>query len=176
MALSKSRLSNASLLIPVALLLCACHLAEPDIFAIYLVNEDIPTEEARQTPLNQFELEEIPLITDAGITTYSAASHELELTQSAYERILELQKNPRMDVDGMPFVICVGNTRIYMGAFWTPISSLTFDSVVIMLPFDTDKRTINITLGYPASWAFTGFDPRSDQRILNALKTTGKLK
>ncbi len=176
MALSKSRLSNIALLIPVALFLNACRPTEPGTFTIYLVNEDISTEEARQTPLNQLELEEIPLIADTDIITYSAASHNIELTQSAYQRLLAFQDLPGIDIDGMPFVVCVGDTRIYMGAFWTPLSSLSFDGVVIMLPSDRDKRTINITLGYPSSWAFKGVDPRLDQRILNALKTTGKLK
>ena len=79
-------------------------------------------------------------------------------------------------VDGIPFVVCVGEQPIYAGAFWTPLSSLSFDGVVIMQPFDTDGTTIRIVLGYPGQDAFTGSDPRADDRVMKALEAAGKLK
>jgi len=78
-------------------------------------------------------------------------------------------------VNGIPFVVCVGTERIYTGAFWTPLSSLSFDGVVIIQPFNKDETTIQISLGYPGSDMFTGRDPRVDKRILYVLAQDGKL-
>jgi hypothetical protein len=79
-------------------------------------------------------------------------------------------------VDGIPFVVCVGTERIYTGGFWTPLSSLAYDGVIIMQPWDTNETTIQIALGYPAPEVFSGDDPRADTRIMDALEQDNKLK
>ena len=79
-------------------------------------------------------------------------------------------------VDGIPFVVCVGEERIYSGGFWTPLSSLAYDGVIIMQPWDTNQTTIYISLGYPAPEAFTRNDPRADPRVMDALEQANKLK
>ena len=107
--------------------------------------------------------------------TYSRETHEIELSAEAYERIRELFVLP-VQVQGIPFVVCVGTDRIYAGAFMTPASSISFDGVVILEPFDVDRHVISIVLGYPAAEAFTGKDPRSDPRVFQSLQALGKLK
>jgi hypothetical protein len=81
-------------------------------------------------------------------------SHEIKLTTEAYEKIQQLFTLPT-EVRGIPFVVCVGTDRFYAGAFWAPVSSNSFDGIVI-----------RIGLGYPSPEAFMGIDPRSDQRMV----------
>ena len=78
--------------------------------------------------------------------------------------------------EGIPFVVCVGEQRIYSGAFWTPVSSISYNGVVIMEPYDETQTTIQIALGYPVADIFTGPDPRADARIIQALEKDEKLK
>jgi hypothetical protein len=80
-------------------------------------------------------------------------------------------------MSGLSFVACVDRSPVYWGAFWVPISSLSFDGVAIMAwPSDQKANVIQITLGYPAPAFFKGTDPRGDERIMNALQKAGKLK
>ncbi|MDH4209321.1 MAG: hypothetical protein OEV76_10635, partial [Anaerolineae bacterium] len=81
-----------------------------------------------------------------------------------------------VEVRGIPFVVCVGTDRIYAGAFMTPASSISFDGVVILEPFDVERHVISIALGYPSPEAFTGKDPRSDLRVSESLQALGVLK
>jgi hypothetical protein len=114
------------------------------------------------------------ILSSDDIITYSWARHEMVLTAEAYERIQKLFTLPAK-VRGIPFVVCVGSDRVYFGAFWPPVSSISFDGVVICQTFDPDRRIIRIGLGYPCPEAFTGKDPRSDPRILQSLEAAGKL-
>jgi hypothetical protein len=73
--------------------------------------------------------------------------------------------------------VCVDRQPIYSGAFWVAYSSLSFDGVVIDTFLATqDKPVLQIALGYPGPGFFQGEDPRSDPRIVQALKEAGKLK
>jgi len=135
----------------------------------------VPATELSIVDLNDLELQEEPILSIDDIIAYSRETHEIELTAEAYERIQQLFTLPAK-VRGIPFVVCVGADRIYAGAFWTPVSSISFDGVVICQPFDLDKRVIRIVLGYPCPEAFTGKDPRSDLRVLQSLEAVAKLK
>jgi len=48
--------------------------------------------------------------------------------------------------------------------------------VIILQPFDPDDKSIYIMTGYPTDSFFKGTDPRSEQRIFDALNKEGKLK
>jgi hypothetical protein len=151
-----------------------CAIAQKE-FGIYLLRGDMRTVQFQASDLDALELQEEPIIGAADIVSYSQATHEMELTAEAYERVQQLFSLP-VDVDGLPFVVRVGRERIYGGAFWTPASSLIFEGVIIMEPFATDSHTVALSLGYPSPEAFTGTDPRSDARILESLESSGKLK
>ena len=155
--------------------LLACQPPEPEPFSIHLLADEVPAAELSTCDLSKLELQEPPIVSDNDIISYWQATHEIELTAEAYERIQELYDLP-VRVSGMPFVVSVGRERIYAGAFWTPLSSLSFDGVVIIQPLDPSKRSITIELGYPSPQAFAGPDPRSDQRILRSLQAKGKLE
>jgi hypothetical protein len=163
------------LIIIFSLILLGCQPAQNDHFAIYLLSQDIPATELSQIDIGQLTLESSPILSNDDIVSYDKTRHIVELTQAAFDRIQGIFTLP-VKVDGIPFVVCVGKERIYTGAFWTPLSSLSYDGVVIMQTFDTENATIQIALGYPGPDAFTGTDPRADPRIIKALEQDGKLK
>lgn len=149
----------------------ACSPAERPEFAIYLAAEDVTTIEAMATAIDAIPLDEPPALADADIVSYTLSSHLLEVTPAALERLQGL----RVPVSGRPFVVCVGEERIYTGAFWTPISSLIFDGVTIWQPLGSVEPIIRIEFGYPSAAHASGDDPRSDSRIITALRQAGKL-
>ena len=74
------------------------------------------------------------------------------------------------------FVVRAGDEPIYAGVFWTPVSSLSYDGVIILQPFSKDETSIGLSLGYPSPTAFAEEDPRLDRWIIEALDRAGKLK
>ena len=73
-------------------------------------------------------------------------------------------------------MVCVNKEPIYWGAFWTPISSISFNGVTIWKPYSTQgQKIIVLTLGYPSSSFYGGEDPRNDARVLDSLEKAGKL-
>jgi hypothetical protein len=124
--------------------------------------------------LDTIPLETEPILTQDDIVRYDAETHTFDLTLEAAERLEALQWPLR----GPAFVLTVGADRIYAGAFWTPLSSLSFDGIVILwLPHaSSEGYTYRVDLGYPGPDFFTGPDPRSDSRILQALERGGLLE
>ena len=170
-----SRYLSSLLIIIYALAISGCQPAGDHGFAIYLLARDIPATELSQIDINQLVLESKPVISAEDVISYDRTDHRMELTQAAFSRVQQLFTIP-VKVDGLPFVVCVGKERIYTGAFWTPVSSLSYDGVVIMQPLESNGRMIQIDLGYPVPEVFAGNDPRADPRILNPLEQDGKLK
>ncbi len=135
---------------------------EPQGFAIYpLAEESAPT--CVGTPMLSLD----------DILTYDWDMHAMTLTDAAYARLagLHIPVAP-----GIPFVACVDSAPIYTGAFWTPLSSASFDGIVIEVLPTTENRPLRIQLGYPESpEMFTGEDLRGDPRILQSLEAANKL-
>ena len=105
--------------------------------------------------------------------SYTKDTHEIELTAKAYERVMQLEA----PTSGKSFVVCVDKGPIYWGAFWTPMSSQSFDGVTIWVPSLTPKTNfIKLELGYPSESFYQGEDPRSNPVILESLEKAGKLK
>lgn len=146
-----------------------------DTFAIYLLDSDVPATDLANVDLKRCSDRNPPIISTEDILTYTKDTHELELTKPAYGRVQQLFGLP-VRVTGIPFVACVGEEPIYVGAFWSPLSSLSHDGVTIMQPFSTEEQTIQIQLGYVSPVVYVDSDPRTDPRIMNALDTAGKLK
>jgi hypothetical protein len=177
--------NRANLLLSVALLLvpagcskeseAATEPGPPQPVAIYLVARDVPSAELVRTDVRALPLREPPVLTSDDIVTYDWATHEIELTGEAYRRVRQVYRLP-VDVDGVPFVVCVGRQPIYAGAFWTPLSSLSFDGVTIQQPMADQPPVIRLYRGYPGPDFSRGRDPRSNPRIMAALRAAGKLK
>lgn len=139
-------------------------------FAIYLTEQDIPP--AQMEVLSHVNLTDQPLISSEDVITYNAQTHEIRLTNQAFGRIRELE----VPVQGRAFMVCVDKRSIYWGAFWTPISSISFDGVTIWQPYSAqDPAVITLELGYPSSSFYGGEDPRNSPEILKSLEQAGKL-
>jgi hypothetical protein len=139
-------------------------------FAIYEPINAATAAEMDRLALNKIALPDQPLISSADIVAYWKESHEIQLTPEAFQRVQRL----RVPVSGAPFVVCVGKQPIYKGALWTPLSSLSYDGVVIMQPLSADAEIIQIQLGYVTAVKIA--DPRGDARVMQALERAGKLK
>lgn len=149
----------------------ATALPAPSGFALTLTLPEVrPADVQALGDLAAIKLEDEPFLTGADFTSYDPDTHTFTLTPEAEERLLALD----LPVSGRAFVVSVDGVRIYTGAFWTPLSSLSYDGVTIMLmegfgPIDPEGR-YEIGLGYPGSGFFEGSDPRDDPRILEALR------
>jgi hypothetical protein len=157
---------------------CSGAISEPDTagdFSIYLVKQGVSAQQMLEMDLSRLELEESPILSGADIVTYTWEIHEIELTDTARERVARLEVPL---TTGVPFVVCVGDERIYSGAFWVSWSSMSFNGIVIDTLFaKMDDHSIRIQLGYPESpELFEGEDLRSDPRILQSLTGSGKLR
>jgi len=139
-------------------------------FAIYLTRKDIPP--AQMEALSHVDLSDQPIISVEDIITYNAQTHEMKLTSNAFDRVYALD----VPVTGKSFMVCIDKEPIYWGAFWTPISSLSFDGITIWKPYNTqEQKTIVLELGYPSSSFYDGEDPRNNTKVLESLVITGKL-
>jgi hypothetical protein len=148
----------------------ACSAPKHEGFAIYLTKMDIsPTQ---MEALSHVDTVEAPVIGLNDIITYNAQSHELKLTASAFDRITKLE----VPVRGRSFVVCVDKQPLYWGAFWTPISSISFDGVTIWKPLGSQEpKVITLELGYPSSSFYGGEDPRNNPEAMRSLGQAGKL-
>ena len=161
---------TALIIIGTILVFSSCTISKGDGFAIYLTKGDIPP--AQMPALSHVDTAEPPIISMKDIITYNAQTHELKLTTSAFERISQLD----VPVIGRSFVVCVDKKPIYWGAFWTPISSLSFDGVTIWKPLSSEgPHVITIELGYPSSSFYGGEDPRNNPEVMRSLEQAGKL-
>jgi hypothetical protein len=108
------------------------------------------------------------VISDMEIISYNRTSHEIKLTEAGVAKIEGLQ----VPLNGTGFVVKVEGEEIYLGAFWSPISSLPYHGVVIETVV-TDN-SVKIEAGYPSSH-FQGEDPRDNPKIFDYLDRVGKL-
>jgi hypothetical protein len=162
-----------------AALVCSCapatRQADPQgPFSIYLVTDPVSGQEAMELDLGELELAEVPILSLDDIQSYSWQTHEIQLTESARERIAALEVPV---TTGVPFVVCVGDERVYGGAFWISWSSISFNGIVIdTFCASMEGQPIRIQLGYPRPDFFEGQDPRSDPRIQQSLSQAGRLR
>jgi hypothetical protein len=123
-------------------------------------------------PLSHVKIADEPIIGLNDIITYNSATHEIVLTDEAFQRIAAL----RPSVYGQSFVVCVDRNPIYWGAFWTLISSVPFSGITIEVPFNSPgNNSITINPGYPSPAFFKGEDPRNNPTVVNSLQQAGKL-
>ncbi len=140
-------------------------------FAIYLLTQHALAHES--AGVGPSDLEGDPFLPIDDIIVYTWETHEIELTDSAYDRV----HNLAIALQGEGFAVCVDRQPIYAGAIWNAYSSSVFEGPIIDLVHPTrDHPIIQIRLGYPSSAFFRGDDRRSDPRILQALEKAGKLK
>ncbi len=144
-------------------------------FALYLVGDSqITGPDLKNYTLDNLPLNVMPILTTDDIVSYDWERHGMNLTEDAYFRLLSIFMSG-LPSSGVPFAVKAYEQPVFAGAFWTPASSLSFDGVVILQPFDPSGQTLFITLGYPGESNFTGEDPRSNPRLQQALEDAGVL-
>jgi hypothetical protein len=141
--------------------------------AFYLLEKDLNAAEAARWHPGALALQRTPLLTLDDILRYDPQKAELTLTQSAARRLVVLT----VPVSGLPFVVTLAGRPCCLGAFWTSLSSLSFDqAVVIDLLLVGQEGTLRLDLGYPASSEFfRGFDWRRDPDFLKLFEDAGLL-
>jgi hypothetical protein len=148
----------------------SCAAGKGEGFAIYLTRDDVPP--AQIEALSRLNLADRPIISMEDVITYNAQTHELKLSAGAFERIYALD----VPVRGRTFVVCIDRRPVYRGAFWTPVSSISFDGVTIWKPYGQQgAAVVTLEAGYPAPSFYAGSDPRNSPEILNVLRHAGKL-
>ena len=142
---------------------------EEEAFELYLVaDSQMGGADLKRYELGDLPLAEEPIITTGDIDSYLWDIHAINLNEEAYKKIYVIFSQG-MPMSGVPFVILSNGKRIYAGAFWSLTSSLPFDGVIILQPFDPSGSPLMISLGYPTQEFFTGVDPRYDARLKQAL-------
>jgi len=138
-------------------------------WAIYLLADpSLTSYQIRETPVAQLQLASSPFITIRDLNAYYWKTHQMEFTPGM-EATLDSLTRKGGSVYGLPFVVVVGEERIYAGAFWWAYSSLTPCCPNILL---IGPKRMQISL--PP--LHQGADPRSDQRIYWSLMAAGLLK
>lgn len=155
-----------------AAILAGCAPKPAGDFAIYLPAREMTVAQMTAADLSGIVLQDAPVISTADIAVYNWGAQEIRLTAAAFQRVMAL----KVPVRGLPFVACVDRKPVYWGAFWTPISSMSFEGVTIMLPFGSQDNAIEIGLGYPSADFFRGEDPRFNPEVRKALEQAGKLR
>ncbi len=157
--------------------LCNLARAETHSFGIYLFAEPVDRRITAygRGDWSRLRISESPLISAADILTYDLKKHSLKLRPEA------LGKIPRPPVEGTPFVVVADGHRIYVGAFVTSFSSMSFAVPTIMVDrrlLVTNQATdiVIIERAYPQPRFGAGPDPRGDPRIKVALAALHKLK
>lgn len=160
------------ILLAILLLAFGCSKNESDNtkhdFSIYLV-KDLSTKEAMSEKIDDISLETVPILTDKEVEKYDWKDHTFYIKDGFS---LEEKLEGKVPLDGKPFVFVVDGTRIYLGSFWTPISSLYFPDIPTINSIwseEADNNKYTIRYGYEQQ------DPREDKRIYEALKGSGKI-
>ncbi len=150
-------------------------------FGIFLPREDVLSstrdveERVRaylQSRPGDIPLARYPLISDRDIENYDWNTHTLTVDRSVIRRI----RTPL--VWGTPFVVVADGEPVYVGAFYTAVSSQSCPAPVIMTDgFLNRTNTLVIDRAYPGATSDQmANDPRSDARLKKALQALGKLK
>ncbi len=144
-----------------------CRAAE-EKFVVYLVVGGV-TQKEEKRDLQNLMLQEVPLFTRSDIVSYSGKNSGMKLAPSVCTKVKTLPT-------GTPFVVVVGGERIFQGAFWKRISSVTYGGAVILQPLEADNCVFTLELGYPTQKYYSGDNTELDVRVIRSLEASGKSK
>ncbi len=136
-------------------------------WGIYRLRDgSITAYDALPEPLDTLVLADEPFMTVTDISAYHWSSHTF-VPSPRIENQLTALRDSHGSLSGIPFVVTVGNDRIYVGAFWYAYSSLA--------PAFPHIDLISNPHQIQASWMPGDTDVRYDVRIHDALKLAGVL-
>jgi hypothetical protein len=111
------------------------------------------------------------IITYDEIISYDSSDHIFLLKNEAGERIRD-EKYPATPT---PFAVSVDGEVIYIANFIPGYSSLSCWECISVEPYSYDNK-FKVQVGYPATYYFTGDDPRNNTKIINKLLADKKLR
>ena len=139
----------------------------PSEFAIYCLKDSlITTAQAEKLPLDSLVLTSDPLLSERDITSYHWSTHIIDV-KPRIDSILNAMGKWWYKSAGVPFVVTVGNQRIYLGTFWWSYSSSLPPVTCIVVPTSHPKLSYNSSCQQP--------DKRNDTRIHDVLVRENKL-
>ena len=143
---------------------------QPNNFAIYLFRDDtLRTWQAKQLPLNTIDLDSRPLVGINDIESYKWSGHTIRLNTNGIEKFKVLE-NTTNSSGGFPFIVVVGNLKIYLGNEFRKYSSyMPGDLPYIFTPLDN-----NLKISRAPDRSIK--DTRDDPRVYNALVRKDKFK
>lgn len=144
--------------------------ANPKGLEIYLVQEKSSSANDNKTDVNEYELEEEPLLSESDILSYNWQTH-----------CIELKNNGNIDRDLLrrQFVVMADGERIYSGAFWSNIFSMIPPTISIYIDnMHVNDNTIVLALDSwrPGEAISTDTEKTlADDRILKVLQRDNQL-
>ncbi|MBI5609190.1 MAG: hypothetical protein HY902_09965 [Deltaproteobacteria bacterium] len=136
-----------------------------------LADPNIHADAALAQPLADLKLADDPVVSLMRIAWYVGGAHKLYWDQMGSTAALKTRVG-KVGVQGVPFVVEADGERIYLGAFYSLISSQSFAGPTIVME-ELTPEGFAILPSYPGTPL--GADPRADPRILKVLKQAGKL-
>jgi hypothetical protein len=127
------------------------------------------------------------VLSDQDMAAYLRATHEIVLNESGVEKwnahvVWGSSSDPPLPGAGglyqKEFALRIDNREIYRGHFWSALSSMSCEGIVILdalLPCDGVHSTIQIENGYPGPSPGTE-DPRDNAELLNFFAARGLLQ
>lgn len=143
-------------------------------YAIFLVKGDLPG-----TPdINKLSLEEKPFLSSKDIIKYYWDEQRFVTPKN----LISEKLNNKISSAGVPFVVSVGDKRMYIGKFMSPASSLSYSpNIMVEGIYSEDLRSLKPDKNeqsYVLRWNDSDKDLSkkiSDKRIYDALKSSGIL-
>lgn len=155
-------------IVSISLFLFSCNHSTSDdksaggIFAIYLLQDStITAGDAFSQSINSLKLSTSAFLTINDLKSYTQSTHAFELTDQA-QTMFDHFQFAHGKTSGVPFVVTVGNDRIYLGTFWWIYSSSMPPPCAVIEVIGPPPYRIQLANG--------AIDKRSDSRIYNSLK------
>jgi hypothetical protein len=144
-----------------------------DVFSIYLVKNSDSSYASKKPKLGDFVLDSSPLLTVDSISSYTWHSHFVSFSPSVKHGLK--QREPLLH---FRFVIVANDERIYWGYFTDPTDDyISFSPMIYLLQRNHNRSCIpdGFSIGRAPIIDGDSSEVRSDMRVYNALKTSGKL-
>lgn len=140
---------------------------QPGDFAVFLLSDStIAAAEAFSQPIDTLLLADSAIITVDDMQSYIWSTHSFCLTEGPDSTFEEYYMS-HGSTSGIPFVVTVGDERIYFGTFWWAYSSITPPACAVI--YLITPRPYKIRL------ATNAVDRRNDMRVYDSLKHSNVL-
>ena len=113
-------------------------------FEIYLIADELPSE--KNIDINKLTLEETPILTLNDIQKYYWDEQAFVTKKDLLLEQIKAHNNQYVPVGGLSYIVVVNGKRIYMGKFWTALSSVWAysPSIMVDMTIGTDIEQYNV--------------------------------